>query len=87
MYNKSIERTPCKCFRYGSEDPLIAKCTKPPKDNKKWRKQVRLSERCNCSSQKEYDSGENNNDQNIYSSMASMSDNDECPSRDFGESL
>ena len=29
------ERTPHKCFICGSEDHLIAKCPKPPKDNKK----------------------------------------------------
>ena len=28
----------------------------------------------------------NNNDQNIYASMSCMSDNNECPSRDFGDS-
>ena len=30
--------------------------------------------------------GENNNDQKIYASLARMSGNDKCPSRDFGDS-
>ena len=34
------ERTTQKCFRCGSVDHLIAKFSKPPKDNKKQRKQV-----------------------------------------------
>ena len=39
--------TPRKCFRCGSEDNLIAKCTKPPKEIEKRRKQVRLNENFN----------------------------------------
>ena len=33
--NRQTERTPQKCFRCGSEDHLIEKCPKPPKDNEK----------------------------------------------------
>ena len=33
--NRQTERTPMKSFRYGSEDPLITKFPKPPKDNEK----------------------------------------------------
>ena len=44
-----------------------------------------LFKRDNRASQKECDSGENNNDKNIYLSMAR--NNDECPSRDLGDSL
>ena len=50
--NKRTECTPRKCFRCGSEDPLIAKFPKPPKYNEKWQKQIRFSERCNHASQK-----------------------------------
>ena len=50
---KGTERTPCKCFRCGSEDHLIAKFPKPPKYNDKRRKQVRFSEGGNHASQKE----------------------------------
>ena len=32
---QGTERTPCKCFRCGSVDNIIAKCPKTPKDNKK----------------------------------------------------
>ena len=31
--NRNSERPPRKCFRYGSEDNMIAKCPKPPNDN------------------------------------------------------
>ena len=41
---QGTERTPQKCFRCGSEDNIIAKCTKPPKDNKKRQNQVRFSD-------------------------------------------
>ena len=33
--NKNSDRPPRKCFRCGSEDHLIAKCPKPPKDGEK----------------------------------------------------
>ena len=53
---------------------MITKCTKPPKDNEKWRKQVRFNEKVNCAC----DNSENNSDQKIYASMARMSGNEEC---------
>ena len=52
LEKRRTKRTPCKCFIYGSEDHLIDKCPKPPKDNKKRRKQVRFGESFNCASQK-----------------------------------
>ena len=84
--NRRTEHTPRKCFRYGSEDHLIAKFLKPPKDNNKQQNQVCFSERANRSSQKECDNRKNSNVQNIYASMERMSNNYECLSRDFGES-
>ena len=86
MENRRTERTPCKCFRCGSEDHLISKCPKPPKDNEKRRKQVRFSERGNRASQKECDNGNNDNDKNIYASMSHLSDNDKSAGRYFGHS-
>ena len=44
---KQTKRTPRKCFRYGSEDHLNAKCLKPPKENGKRRKQVLFNEKGN----------------------------------------
>ena len=80
--NRHTERTPLKCFRCVSEDHLIAECIKPPKNNKKWRRQVHFNENFNraCNNDK------NNNDQKIYASMAQMSGNDECSSGSFGDS-
>ena len=68
--------------RCRSEDHLIAKCPMPPKDNEKRRKQVRFNENFNCAR----DNSKNNSDQKIYASMASMSNNKECPSETFGDS-
>ena len=60
---------------------MIAKCTNPPKDNEKQRKQVRFNEKGN----RACDNGKNNGDQNIYVSMARMSSNDEHSSENYGE--
>ena len=79
LNNRQRERMPRKCFRRGSEDYLIAKCSKPPKDNQKRRKQVCFNEKVN----RACDNGKNNNDKNMYASMARMSDNEEFPSGNF----
>ena len=68
-----MERTPRKCFRCGSEDHMIAKRSKPPKDNEKQRNRVRLNEKGNHAC----DNSKNNDNYNIYASMARMSNNDE----------
>ena len=78
-----MERPPRKCFRCGSEYHMIAKCPKPPKDNEKWRRQVRFNEKGN----RAYDRGKNNNDHKIYASMARMYSNDEHSSKKYGDSL
>ena len=78
-----MECPPRKWFRCGSEYHLISKFTKPPKENEKRQRQVVFRERGNCASHKSCD---NKNDQNIYASMARMSANDKCSSRDFGDS-
>ena len=72
--NRQTERTPRKYFRCGSEDHLIAKFPKPPKENEKQRNQVYFNGKGN----RACDNGENNSDQKIYASMARMSVNDEC---------
>ena len=81
--NRQTERTPRKCFRYGSEDHLIAKFPKPPKDNEKRIKQVSFNEKVNraCNNNK------NNSDQKIYAYMACMSGNDKFPSEMFCDSF
>ena len=82
MDNRQTERTPRKYFRCGSEDHLIAKFPKPPKDNETWKKQLHFNEKVNpaCSN------NEDNSDQKIYASISCMSVDDECPSGNFGES-
>ena len=70
--NKRTKRSYQKQIRYGSDNHLIAKFPKPPKDNEKRRKQVRFNEKVN----RACDNGKNNSDQKIYESMARMSSND-----------
>ena len=64
--NRNSERPPRKCYRCGSEDHMIKKCPKPPKDNEKRRRQVRFNEKGN----RACDNDENNDDHKIYASMA-----------------
>ena len=71
LSNRHMERPPRKCFRCGSEDHMIKKCPKPPKDNEKRRKQVCFNKKVN----RACDNGENNRDQKIYAFMACMSSN------------
>ena len=60
--NRKKERTPWKCFICGSEDHLIAKYPKEPKDNDKRRNQARFNEKGDCAC----DNGKNNSDKKIY---------------------
>ena len=45
--NRNSELLPRKCFRCESEDHMIAKCAKTPKDNEKRRNQVCFDEKGN----------------------------------------
>ena len=83
MDNICTEHTPWKCFRCGSQDHLIAKFPKPPKEKYKRQNKVRFNEKGN----RACDNGKNNSNQEIYAFMACMSDNDEFPSGNFGDSL
>ena len=80
--NRNSERPPLKCFRCGSEDHMIAKCPKSPKDNEKRRKQVFFNEKGNCAC----NNGKNNDNHKIYASMARMSGDDERKSVQYGDS-
>ena len=62
---------------------MIEKCPNPPKDSKKRLKKVRFNEKGN----RAYDNGEDDNDHNIYVSMARMSSDDEHESKEYGDSL
>ena len=61
---------------------MIAKCTKPPKDSEKRRKQVFLNEKDN----RACDNGKDNYDHKIYASMARMYSDDERKSVKYGDS-
>ena len=58
--NRQTKRTPWKCFRYGSQDHLIAKFLKPLK-NEKLQKQVPFNKNVNHAC----NNGKNTSDQNI----------------------
>ena len=73
---------PWKCFRYGSEDYIIANFTKPPKDNEKRQTQVSFNKKGN----RACDNIENNDDQKIYASMERMSSNGKRSNEKYGES-
>ena len=68
MFHLTEIRNVClvKCYRCGSEDHMIAKCPKPPKDNEKRRKQVSFNEKVNRSC----DNGKDKDEHKIYASMA-----------------
>ena len=55
---------------------MIAKYPKPPKDNEKRRKQVRLNEKGNHTC----DNGKDDDDHEIYATMAQISSDDESKS-------
>ena len=80
--NINSECPPRKCFRCGSENHMIEKCPKPPKDNDKRRKQVPFNEKGN----RACDNGENDDDHKIYASMAQMYSDDEHKSVKYGDS-
>ena len=84
--NRRTERIPQKVFRCGSEDHLIAKYPKPPKEIERCQNQVYFNEIVNSAPQKECNNGKNNNNQNIFTSIARISDNEEGPSKNFSDS-
>ena len=69
-------------IRCGSEDHMISKYPKPPKDNEKRRRQVRFNEKGN----RACDNGKNNDDHKIYAPMTRMSSNDKRSSENYGDS-
>ena len=70
--NRQTERTHRKCFRCGSEDHLISKFPKPPKENEKRRNQLHFYSKSN----RVCDNRKNISEQEIYASMARMYVND-----------
>ena len=71
--NKNSDRSTRKWFRCGSENHLIAKFPKPPKDSEKRRKSDKSKEKGNSAK----DNSDDDNDLKVYASMARMSNDDE----------
>ena len=65
-YNKNSDRPARKCFRCGSEDHMIAKCPKPPKDSEKRRKSEKSKEKGN----RACNNSDNDDELKVYASMA-----------------
>ena len=80
--NKNSDFPARKCSRCGSEDHMIAKFPKPPKDSEKRRKSKKSKEKGNCAC----DNSEDYNDHKIYASMARMSIDDKHEIKDYGDS-
>ena len=81
-HTKISDRPARKCFRCGSEDHLIAKCPKPPKDSKKRRKSDKAKEKGNSAK----DNSDDDDDLKVYASMARMSNDDVSENKDYGDS-
>ena len=64
--NKNSECPTRKCFRCRSEDHLIAKCPKPPKDGEKKNNKVSFKEKGNSAK----DNSDDDDDLKVYASMA-----------------
>ena len=82
LSNKHSDRPARKCFRCRSEDHLIAKFPKPPKDSEKRRKSEKSKERGN----RACDNINDDNDLKLYASMARMSSEDKRENKDYGDS-
>ena len=80
--NKNSDRPDQKCYRCGSEDHMIAKCPKPPRDSEKISKSECSKEKGN----RACNNGEDDNDHKIYASMARMSSDDKRENKDYGNS-
>ena len=80
---KKSDRPARKCFRCRSEDNLIAKCPKPPKDSENRRKSEKSKEKRNCA----WDNSDDDNDLKVYAYMAQMSSDDKREkNKDYGDS-
>ena len=80
--NKNSDRPDRKCFRGGSEDHLIAKFPRSPKDSEKRRKSDKSKEKVNRAN----DNSDDEDDLKVYASMAQMSNDDKSENKDYGDS-
>ena len=80
--NRNSDPPAQKCFRYGSEDHLIAKFPKPPKYSEKRRNSDKYKEKGNCAK----DNSDDGNELKVYASMAQMSNDDKRENKYYGDS-
>ena len=80
--NKNPDLPARKFFRCGSEDHLISKCPKTPKDSEKRRKSDKAKEKGNSAKENSGDDGEIK----VYAYMAQMSNNNVMENKDYGDS-
>ena len=85
VYTSMARMSAQKCFRCGSDDHLIAKCPKPPKDGEnKNGKKVSFKYKEKGNSVK--DNSDDDDDLKVYRSMARMSNDDVSKNKDYGDS-
>ena len=82
MSNKNSDCPAWKFFRCGSEDHLIAKFPKPPKDSDKRRKSDKSKEKGNSAK----DNSDDDDELKVYASMAQMSNDNVSENKDYGNS-
>ena len=81
--NRNSDCPPRKWFRRGSEDHLIAKYPKPPKDSEKRRKSDKSKEK----GIRACVTNDDDNDLKVYAYMARMSNDDKRENKDYGDIL
>ena len=77
-----MDRPAQKCFRCGSEDHLVAKFPKTPKDSEKRRKSDKSKEKGDSAK----DNSDDDDDLKVYASIARMSNDDKRENKDYGDS-
>ena len=81
LSNKNANRPTRKCFRCGSEDHLIAKCPKTPKDSEKRCKSDKAKGKGNSAK----DNSDGDNDLKVYASIARMSNDEKRKNKDLSD--
>ena len=82
LSNRNSDRPARKFFRCGSEDHLIAKCPKPPKDSEKRRKSDKSKEKGNSAK----DNSDDDDELKVYASMERISSDDVSKNKYYGDS-
>ena len=80
--NKNSDLPARKCLRCGSEDHMIAKFPKPPKDSEKRGKSEKSKEKGN----RTCNNSDDDDELKVYAYMEQMSNDDKRENKDYGDS-